>query len=82
MTFNELIDLRPNVTLADFIQLWLLGYDDKIYINVKVGEVELEHVRIIDSVLVQYYDYKIHHLEDIGLDESGVLWVILEENDE
>lgn len=37
MTFNELLDIRPNINLATFIQLWLLGGDDKIYIDIKIG---------------------------------------------
>ena len=29
MTFDNLLDLQPNVRLADLIQLFLMGYDDK-----------------------------------------------------
>lgn len=67
MTFNELIDIRPNVRLADLIQLFLLGYDDKIYIDVRLdcdGELRFEETRIIDSNLEQYYEKKVLWLED------------------
>ena len=32
MTFDNLLDLQPNVMLADLIQLFLMGYDDKKFI--------------------------------------------------
>ena len=41
MTFDNLLDLQPNVRLADLIQLFLLGYDDKIYVNVIRHEANL-----------------------------------------
>ena len=41
MKFNDLLDLKPNVTLGELIQLFLLGYDDKIYIDVEVGGEEI-----------------------------------------
>ena len=48
MNFDELIGLKPNLILAELIQLFLLGYDDKIYIDVEIGgELVLEHIRII-----------------------------------
>lgn len=65
MTFNDLLDLKPNVTLGELIQLFLLGYDDKIYIDVEVGGEEImEHTRIIDEELEPYYEYKIQYLSD------------------
>ena len=30
MTFDNLLDLQPNVSLADLIQLFLMGYDDNL----------------------------------------------------
>ena len=63
MKFNDLLDLKPNVTLGELIQLFLLGYDDKIYIDVEVGGEEIiEHARIIDGDLEPYYEYKIQYL--------------------
>lgn len=67
MTFNELIDIRPNVRLADLIQLFLLGYDDKIYIDVRLegnDELIFEEIRIIDDKLTDYYEKKVVYLED------------------
>ena len=82
MTFDELIDIRPDVNLATFIQLWLLGYDDKIYIDVRIGDEEiLTDVRIIDSELVPYYEYKIAYFEDnCGTPDCGMLTVVLKED--
>ena len=63
MKFDDLLDLKPNVTLGELIQLFLLGYDDKIYIDVEVGGEEIiEHARIIDVDLKPYYEYKIQYL--------------------
>ena len=42
MTFDNLLDLQPNVRLEDLIQLFLMGYDDKIYINVIIHEASLK----------------------------------------
>ena len=65
MKFDDLLDLKPNVTLGELIQLFLLGYDDKIYIDVEVGGEEIvEHTRIIDGELEPYYEYKIQYLTD------------------
>ena len=35
MKFNDLLDLKPDITLGELIQLFLLGYDDKIYIDIE-----------------------------------------------
>ena len=65
MNFDELIGLKPNLILAELIQLFLLGDDDKIYIDVGIGgELVLEHIRIIDNKLVPYYESKIEYLYD------------------
>lgn len=65
MTFDELICLKPNVSLSDLIQLFLLGYDDKIYVDILINNEEIfEHIRIIDSKLEPYYEYKIEFLSD------------------
>ena len=42
MTFDNLLDLQPNVRLADLIQLFLMWYDDKIYVNVIIHEANLK----------------------------------------
>ena len=65
MTFNDLIDLKPSITLAELIQLFLLGYDDKIYVDILVNAEKIfENIRIIDSELIPYYEYKIEYLTD------------------
>ena len=35
MKFNDLLDLKPAITLGELIQLFLLGYDDKIYMDIE-----------------------------------------------
>lgn len=82
MTFDNLFDLQPNVMLADLIQLFLMGHDDKIYVNVVIHEanlkepIELSEVRIIDSALKPYYEYKIAYLEDSYYETPGSMMTI------
>ena len=73
MTFDELLDRKPHLLLADFIQLCLMGQDDKIYIDVDVykgGKLNLdewlENKRIIDKELAQYYDCEIIGIYEIN----------------
>ena len=82
MTFDNLLDLQPNVRLADLIQLVLMGDDDKIYVNVIIHEtnlkepIELSEVRIIDSSLQPYYEYEIAYLEDSYYETPGSMMTI------
>ena len=60
MKFDDIIDLQPKITLGELIQLFLLGYDDKIYIDLVIGGNEfrsesIDNVRILDSRLEPYY---------------------------
>ena len=67
MKFEELITLRPSLKLGELIQLFLLGYDDKIYLDILINADsynQMEHIRIIDVSLEPYYDYKIEYLCD------------------
>ena len=67
MIFEELITLRPSLKLGELIQLFLLGYDDKIYFDIIInGDLynPIEHVRIIDVSLEPYYDCEIEYLCD------------------
>ena len=70
MTFNELIDIKPNVRVADIIQLFLLGYDDKIYLNLArfnnkgFSDYILKDERIIHNEWVKYYECKVKWIEE------------------
>ena len=83
MKFDDLISLSPSVRLADLIQLFLLGYDDKIYIDLIVHKInskettELSNIRIIDSCLQPYYEYKIEYLEDGDFETKSMMTVAL-----
>lgn len=76
MTFNELIDIKPNIRVADLIQLFLLGKDDKIYLNLsapKNGYAEdyiLTRERIISKKWEPYYENKILWIEEEYPDEE------------
>lgn len=66
MKFIELIDLRPCIKVADLIQLFLLGYDDKIYLSLENtdGDEYLINERIISEKWQPYYECEVHHLAD------------------
>ena len=81
MNFDELIDIRPNVRLADLIQLFLLGYDDKIYFDINLGDTEYEHIRIIDPVLEPLYEYKVAYLEESDYTSNSIFSVSLVKGD-
>lgn len=76
MTFDELITIIPDVKVADLIQLFLLGYDDKIYLNLaapKNGYVDdyiLMNERIISEKWKPYYIKKILWIEEEYPDEE------------
>ena len=68
MTFDELIDIKPNIRVADIIQLFLLGYDDKIYLN--LAKIEngfpnfiLKNKRIIHDEWIEFYTCKVTWIE-------------------
>lgn len=69
MTFDELLEIKPNIRVADIIQLYLLGYDDKIYLNLAryengYPEFILKDERIISDKWERYYECKVKWLED------------------
>ena len=68
MTFDELIDIRPNIRVADIIQLFLMGYDNKIYLNLAKYENSfpyyiLKNKRIIDDEWIEFYECKVTGIE-------------------
>lgn len=79
MTFNELIDIEPDVRVADLIQLFLLGKDDKIYLNLAapkngyIVDYILNDERIISEKWEPYYEKKILWIEEEYPDEDGDL---------
>lgn len=82
MTFNELIALRPSLKLGELIQLFLLGYDDKIYFDIIINGDSynpMEHIRIIDESLETYYDCEIEYLCD---SEDSMLTVGIKKEEE
>lgn len=76
MKFTELLDLRPHITVADLIQLFLLGYDDKIYMSLENngGHEYLIDERIISEKWQPYYECEVHHLAD---NCDGVMFTIV-----
>lgn len=73
MTFNELIDIEPDINLATLIQLFLLGGDDKIYLDIWDGKKPVfNSIRIIDSNLQPFYERKIAYIEDSSYESHAI----------
>ena len=72
MSFDELFDRKCEVKVCDIIQLFLNGYDDKIYLNLSDTNENyiLSNERIISSKWVQYYECNVLYLLD---DDCGFL---------
>lgn len=69
MTFDELIDIEPTTKVADIIQLFLLGYDDKIYLNLcEDDKYILKSERINHIEWQPYYECKLKRIEEEGYD--------------
>ena len=83
MTFNELLDIKPKVKVADIIQLYLLGYNDNIYLNLAryengYPEFILTDERIISENWEPYYECEVKWLEEISEDYSELLTLFIE----
>lgn len=79
MSFDDLIMHDPKVTLADIIQLFLKGYDDKIYLDIfEEGTKELlTSTRIISEDLQPYYEREIEYFEESSYDSRSIFEVHL-----
>ena len=79
MSFDDLIMRDPKVTLADIIQLFLKGYDDKIYLDIfEDGTKELlTGTRIISEDLQPYYEREIEYFEESSYDTRSIFEVHL-----
>lgn len=75
MSFDDLFDRKCEVKVCDIIQLFLLGYDDKIYLNLSDTRENyiLSKERIISSKWIPYYEYNIRYILD---DDCGLTLVI------
>ena len=86
MEFNEVVNRVPNVRVCDIIQLFLLGYDDKIYLNLKftlpsaqgwVPQYLLKDERIIHDAWQPFYEFKVHCIEEECTEDTGLGCVTL-----
>ncbi len=57
---------RDDMTLEEFIELFLAGYDDKVYINLQEDDycVMFENIRIIDPRLKTFYNWHVYALRE------------------
>ena len=75
MSFYDLFDRKCEVKVCDIIQLFLMGYDDKIYFNLSdTNENDiLSKERIISSKWIPYYECNILYILD---NDCGLTLVI------
>ena len=76
MSFDDLFDRNCEVKVCDIIQLFLMGYDDKIYLNLSDTNENyiLSKERIISSKRVPYYECNILYILD---DDCGFLTLVI-----
>ena len=83
MTFSDLIDTEPNVRVCDIIQLFLLGQNDKIYLNLKIvgprydEKYLLKDERIIHDEWQPYYECKVMRIEEECTEGTGLGYLTL-----
>lgn len=83
MTFSELIDIEPDIRVADLIQLFLLGKDDKIYLNLAapkngyIVDYILNGERIISEKWKPYYEKKVLWVEEDFQEENNSVRISL-----
>lgn len=86
MDFNEVASMIPNVRVCDIIQLFLLGQDDKIYLNLKitlptaqgwVPQYLLKNERIIHDEWQPYYECKVMRIEEECTEGTGLGYLTL-----
>ena len=84
MKFNGLIDMQPNVRVCDIIQLFLLGQDDEIYLNLTKPDENglflgytLKNERIISDKWQPYYENKIKWIEESDPDDFDLGYLTL-----
>lgn len=84
MKFMELIDIQPSVRVCDVIQLFLLGKDDKIYLNLAspnknryYEDYILKDERIISDEWQPYYEREVKWIEEECTGESGLGYLTL-----
>lgn len=78
MCFDELFDRKCEVKVCDIIQLFLAGYDDKIYLNLSDTKENyiLSNERIISSKWIPYYECSIRYILDVS-GECGYAFLTL-----
>lgn len=79
MKFMDLFDIESTVRVCDIISLFLIGGDDKIYLNLANPNEDymLKCERIISKGWEPYYECKIKWIEEECSGESGVGYLTL-----
>ena len=84
MDFNEVVNRVPNVRVCDIIQLFLLGQDDEIYLNLAKPDENglfygytLKNERIISDKWQPYYENKIKWIEESDPDDFDLGYLTL-----
>lgn len=84
MNFMDIFDTQPRVRVCDIIHLFLIGGDDKIYMNLSTSNKKgyyddyiLQCERIISKSWEPYYECNIKWIEEECSGESGVAYLTL-----
>lgn len=79
MKFMDLFDIESTVRVCDIISLFLIGGDDKIYLNLANPNEDymLKCERIISKGWKPYYECKIKWIEEECSGESDVGYLTL-----
>lgn len=79
MEFMNLFDIESTVRVCDIISLFLIGGDDKIYLNLANPNEDymLKCERIISKSWAPYYECKVKWIEEECSGESGVGYLTL-----
>ena len=80
MRFDELFDKECEVKVYNIIQLFLYGYDDKIYLNLldSSGNYILTNERIISTKWIPYYESDVRYILDDSYDNDfGFLTLVI-----
>lgn len=84
MDFNEVANGVPNIKVCDIIQLFLLGQDDEIFLNLAKPDENglfdgytLKNERIISDKWQPYYENKIKWIEETDPDDYDLGYLTL-----
>lgn len=83
MTSLEFVNYIPHVKVCDIIQLFILGYNDTVYLNLRENaqnDYILKAERIVSDEWQPYYEWEVQAIETEfteGMDDLSDLTLVL-----